>query len=624
MRKNAASGIKNNTTQTSKIRIPCDALQGIDALEIIRLLRKDILQNLRVPENVSEEQRIAIWWIISGRKEYPSLSLDLPPALCRTLFMPLPGWEHRGGLGMNLVLLCLYLHRPNLQAAFDLGDPLGYWDAISWFYLHAVEEFDLSSFVDSETRAALNSSAFPAEQYSSPSWLMVLLWRSSEPVRKVFDIEANQGRASFLQWFKRQGMDQFKLRGLVEPQAKQSQIRNKGAVMAQRCPAAPYGVNLIGFAFGELGIGEDLRMAAQACKSADIPFKVFNVNPGPQLRQADQLLAPHVVQDAKDLPYTINLFCLTGFDTLRVFAELGPALFAGRYNIGWWPWELPVWPKRWTPAFTVVDEIWAASRFTQTMYSAATDKPVTLVRLPACVNRIKPVSRRSLGLPAKRFLFLYIFDFNSYLERKNPWAVLDAFQRAFPDDDSVGLVMKTMNTRPGDERWKEFVRRCLQDNRIVLLEKTLDRTKVLGLIKACDAYISLHRSEGFGRTLAEAMLLGKPVVGTGFSGNADFLTRHTGYPVKWNKRLLQEGEYPFIQMEDSAWWADADIGHAARQMQAARDAAGSEWALQLPQQVRDVFSPTVIGERMNKLLKHRFKAFLGASAKKPEAVQVTN
>ncbi len=104
------------------------------------------------------------------------------------------------------------------------------------------------------------------------------------------------------------------------------------------------------------------------------------------------------------------------------------------------------------------------------------------------------------------------------------------------------------------------------------------------------------------------MLLGKPVVGTDFSGHTDFLTKHTGYPVKWTRRAVASGESPFIEPADQAWWADPDIPDAARQLRAARTAAGSPWALQLPQQVGELFSHQVIGARMRALLRQRFEA----------------
>jgi len=443
-----------------------------------------------------------------------------------------------------------------------------------------------------------------------PSWLMVLLWRIQGQLQQAFDLSLPAGRSGLKAWFTQRGVEQFELQALVSPS--EQTLSTRLAPSPVPVGGWKFGVNLIGFAFGELGIGEDLRMAAQACEAAGLPFKVLNIDPGKHLRQADRLMAPHCTDNIADLPYAINIFCLTGFDTLRVYAEKGPALFDGRHNIGWWPWELPVWPQRWIEAFSVVDEVWAAARFTQTMFIAQTDKHVTLMPLPVSVARLKKTSRRMLGLPTKRFLFLFVFDFNSYLARKNPLAVIDAFQKAFPvADGTVGLVLKTMNSRPAERAWLAFVERCASDRRITLLDCTLDRAQVLGLVDACDAYVSLHRSEGFGRTLAEAMLLGKPVVGTDFSGNTDFLNRKTGYPVRWSRREVLVGEYPFIEAHDTAWWAEPDLAHAAVQLRAARSAAGSDWALQLPAQMEATFSPTVIGERMKAVLSERFASRSG-------------
>ncbi|WP_066342831.1 glycosyltransferase [Azohydromonas lata] len=590
-------------------------------LDAVRLLRHDVLQNFKASvADANDDQRFLLWWALSGHREYPAANDWLPAdAQRRWLFEPVAASPQRGGLGMNRLLLCLYAHRPTVHQAFDIGSPVGLWDAVSWFYVVALRELGLEAFLDSATRAALNAPAFdgPGPQ---PTWLMTLLWRQQPALQRAWDLTKAEGRQALVHWFTTQGAQRFGLQPLLQGASAQA-AASAACAPSQRGgqQPAPFGVNLVGFAYGELGIGEDLRMAARACEAADIPFKVLNINPGQHLRQADRHIAAHVVEDAAELPYAINLFCLTGFDTVRAYAERGPALFAGRYNIGWWPWELPVWPRRWQPAFEVVDEIWAATRFTQEMFSKSTAKPVTLMPLPVSVERMKKTSRRSLGLPAKRFLFLYIFDFNSYLDRKNPEAVIDAFQRAFPDDGSVGLVLKTMNSRGDNPAWEAFTQRCAADPRIVLLQRTLDREVVLGLVNACDAYVSLHRSEGFGRTLAEAMLLCKPVVGTGFSGNADFLTKDSGYPVKWKKRPVAVGEYPFIEAEDGAWWAEPDVAHAARQMRAARSAAGSEWALQLPQQMHSTFAPASIGTRMAQALRERFDALQSAQAEEGTA-----
>ncbi len=104
------------------------------------------------------------------------------------------------------------------------------------------------------------------------------------------------------------------------------------------------------------------------------------------------------------------------------------------------------------------------------------------------------------------------------------------------------------------------------------------------------------------------MLLGKPVVSTDFSGNPDFLTKKTGYPVKWTRKDVAVGEYPHIEAHDGAYWAEPDIADAARQMCAAGASAGSDWPKQLPQQVDKMFSPQTIGARMRAVLRARFDA----------------
>jgi glycosyltransferase involved in cell wall biosynthesis len=197
------------------------------------------------------------------------------------------------------------------------------------------------------------------------------------------------------------------------------------------------------------------------------------------------------------------------------------------------------------------------------MYTAATDKPVKLVPLAVSVERMKPHPRKHYGLPEKTFLFLYIFDFNSSVARKNPMAAVQAFKQAFkPTDNTVGLVLKTMNTKPNNPEWLAFLKECQADKRIQIITDTLDRPAVLGLINACDAYVSLHRAEGFGRTLAEAMLLGKPVVATHYSGNVDFIKSEFNFPVDYQLTDIASGQYQWSTSEDKQVWADVSLPSA--------------------------------------------------------------
>jgi glycosyltransferase involved in cell wall biosynthesis len=330
--------------------------------------------------------------------------------------------------------------------------------------------------------------------------------------------------------------------------------------------AKPFGLNIYGFAYGELGIGEDLRMAVECCEVAGIPYHVVNIDAGNN-RQADMHLADKIKELALDElpPFNTNLFCLPAFDTVsRVFMEKGAKVFEGYRNIGWWPWELSVFPKAWRPyAFELVDEVWASSQFLYEMYKEATSKPVKLVPLAVSVDRMKPYPRKHYGLPDKKFLFLYIFDFNSSVARKNPTAAVRAFKQAFePKDNTVGLVLKTMNTKTNNIEWNSFLAECQADKRIYLLKDTLNREEVLGLVNTCDAYLSLHRAEGFGRTLTEALILGKPVIATNYSGNVDFNVYTNVYPCEYKLELINTNQYQWIDQSDYAKWAEVSVESA--------------------------------------------------------------
>jgi glycosyltransferase involved in cell wall biosynthesis len=180
---------------------------------------------------------------------------------------------------------------------------------------------------------------------------------------------------------------------------------------------------------------------------------------------------------------------------------------------------------------------------------------------------MKPYPRKHYGLPEKKFLFLYIFDFNSSVARKNPMATVQAFKQAFkPSDSTVGLVLKTMNTKPNNPEWQAFLKECQTDKRIQLITETLDRPEVLGLINACDAYVSLHRAEGFGRTMAEAMLLIKPVIATNYSGNIDFSTNYLVSPIDYKLVKLKEFDYQWISIDDQAEWAEILVVDASKKL----------------------------------------------------------
>jgi glycosyltransferase involved in cell wall biosynthesis len=148
-------------------------------------------------------------------------------------------------------------------------------------------------------------------------------------------------------------------------------------------------------------------------------------------------------------------------------------------------------------------------------------------------------------------------------------AAIEAFQQAFSAKENVGLVLKVMNSKPDNPQWLSFMEKIKSDKRIHLISKTLERSEVLGLIQACDAYISPHRAEGFGRTLSEAMLMGKPVIATNYSGNQFFMNPQISFPVDYELVPVKAGDYHFVENEDGAVWAQPSISHMASQMRAA-------------------------------------------------------
>lgn len=340
-----------------------------------------------------------------------------------------------------------------------------------------------------------------------------------------------------------------------------------GALTA-RIPAAsahrrtgeyPFGVNLFGYARGELGIGEDVRLMARALEAHGIPFCIINVEPGADVSQQDTS-AEHWI--AEEPHYAINLCCMTGIELVRYACEQGLGALRERYTIGLWPWELPQWPASWQHAFGVVDEIWGISRYTAAAYHQARC-PVYPMSLPVTVDSVGDEDRAHFGLPNDDYLFVFSFDFNSTLSRKNPAGLIQAFQQAFPSagGEPVGLVLKVIHTEGvEDPAWLQLKAGIDADPRIHLIETILRKSAVLALYRCCDCFVSLHRAEGFGRGIAEARLLGVPAIATGFSGNLDFCAEAGVSLVRHKIRALRPGDYFHGEGQS---WAEPDIDHAA-------------------------------------------------------------
>jgi hypothetical protein len=329
----------------------------------------------------------------------------------------------------------------------------------------------------------------------------------------------------------------------------------------------PFGVNLFGYARGELGIGEDIRQVAKALQACDVPVCIVNFEPGKNISQADRTADDLICAEPK---YAFNLFCMTGIETVRYVCERGVRALDGRYNIGLWPWELPDWPESCRHAYACVDEVWGISEYTANAHRFAAPRPVLPMSLPVALGEVGAQTRADFGLPEKAYLYSFAFDVNSSAARKNPEGLIAAFQKAFPlgGKEDVGLVLKISHPETGCKLWRTIRKAAARDARIHLIEKTMRRPELLALFKACDCFVSLHRAEGFGRCLAEALLLGKQLITTGFSGNLDFCHEPRVAVVRHKMVSLKRGDYMWGEGQE---WADPDLDHAADLMRSVRE-----------------------------------------------------
>ena len=278
----------------------------------------------------------------------------------------------------------------------------------------------------------------------------------------------------------------------------------------------------------------------------------------------------------------------------------GPEFFRGKYNIGYWLWELPELPEAFHGSFSYLDEVWVSSEYGREAIARVSPIPVVKVppALPAEGLRTKGVGREYFGLQDRHRVFLFMFDAHSIVERKNPGAVIEAFKRAFPNDPDARLVLKLVHA---DLALVARLRAEAADPRVLVIDRVFDREEVNSLLALSDCYVSLHRSEGFGLTMAEAMALGKPVIATGHSANLDFMNVGNSLLVRYEMVRLEKDYPPYPR---GSAWADPDVDHAAELMRTVYE--DPDRARKLGDRARaDVMaylSPEAVGTRISERL----------------------
>jgi GT2 family glycosyltransferase/glycosyltransferase involved in cell wall biosynthesis len=362
--------------------------------------------------------------------------------------------------------------------------------------------------------------------------------------------------------------------------------------------ATPNGVNLVGWFRGEVGIGESVRCMAKACDATGLSTALVELKLNCLNRNED---TTYVARLQESNPYPVNIFHLDAPVSQDIDHHHGRAFRADRYNIGYWAWELPEFPDGWVDRHRFFDEIWCPSEFARAAIAAKLPKPV--LAMPHAIEFPLPQGdfREKFGLPARIFLFLFVYDLNSIQERKNPKAVIAAFRKAFPIGGPVGLVVKTHNPDRNSTAFAELQAGLEGLSNTYLISETLSRTAVYELQQACDCFVSLHRAEGFGLSVAEAMFLGKPVITTDWSGTAEFVNVTNGCPVNYRLLTLDRNYGPYARGQT---WADPDVDQAAHWMRSLADDSSFRESLgkRAAADVRRSFSPKTIGRRYQRRL----------------------
>jgi len=324
------------------------------------------------------------------------------------------------------------------------------------------------------------------------------------------------------------------------------------------------GIGHYGLFHAEIGIGQGARRLATAMRMAEIPLSVHDVFL-PQFESKVDFEATDVLNS----PHDTILFQFNADTFLELFDRFPLSTMLRRRRIGHWVWELPVLPPKWVPAFDKLHEVWVPTKFVAEAVANATEKPVRIVPYPVPLDDFPQFeARKRLDLPQDSFIFLMIFDLNSFPSRKNPLGTIRAFIEAFPDHGASSpiLVIKCHGqANRGDElkRVKEF---CSANNRLILIDRVFSEHEMTMMQSACDCLISLHRAEGFGLNIAECMAKGKIVVATDFSGSRDFARPENSLLVPY--KMAEVGKTGYVHGAGQ-WWAEPDHGAAVEMLRRA-------------------------------------------------------
>lgn len=619
---------------------------------ISKFLRYEVIRsggkNLRAKVSGTTKDRldVLLWYIAEYSLRWGrSLSIPLSETQIRYLNNPVPVSEFPASISVALLNI-LRRERPDL---LDVTRPEVEKEALYWWCFEKTPHLNLERKLVTPDQACVLRRVDQVSFGRFPLSTFMRLHIAKNPELQCLNLHSAAGRLAALHYFlllsfkhphivdflplqsvrillarPTDGTDTFEnnlsflLQDVTVAQTLTREARRRSETSAASSPAvvqsegrdatpkgdvpdeAEEGVAVIGPIEKTSGLGQATRLSYQILERSSaptlsaLPFNVEN----PALVG----FSSRINYRSYNRPHRINLLHLNAESVPLAFSILPKATFDKSYNIGYFFWELNKMPEAHFLALDLLDEVWVSSEYVRDIYADQTHKPVVNVGMAVeeLPPNLKPHPKFCHG---GAFTFLATFDSFSFAERKNPLAAVRAFQAAFDREDrEVCLIIKTWNRSRVSNSYQVSVWRAIDDlirddPRIRIIDETFTYEQILSLKLACDCYVSLHRAEGFGFGMLEAMQLGRPVIATAYSGNMEFCRPDNAYLVDYKLVPVGTDEYPAV--ERGSLWAEPDIHSAARAMRdvyANRDEASCRGA-NAARFVAENFSVVAIAKR---------------------------
>ena len=425
----------------------------------------------------------------------------------------------------------------------DLTTRRVYWDAVRAAQTEGREP-PPAGFGPDRGRRLREWLAAPAHPGSPITRHLAGVWQSRADLRAVYPEPEGKDAARFLDWAQCE-------HGFLD--------ETPAPLRVQPDPALNLpGVNLVGYMAGEFGLGAASRMVARMVRATGLPLSTTTIYPLEHRNEHPE----HLIGEGARYCFSILAINANGLQSFSLDPHY--ELHRNRPKVGVWYWEVDKLPRSMWSAYDLVDEVWCSTEYMRSSLARWTEGTVRKHPLIIDVPTEPPaITRTDLGLPEDRFLFGCIFDYASVLRRKNPTGVIRAYQAAFGPDDGATLIVKTIN----GNQWPEemaMVRDAADDRPdIIVIDDHLSVVEMRALTARLDCFVSLHRSEGLGLSLAASMAAGVPVIATGYSGNLEFMSKSNSVLVPYKLTDVGPGADPYPA---DACWAEPDADVAASEM----------------------------------------------------------